>query len=166
MRSVVVVRPYSRSIRERVFAILSGAGLAMDQARVIAAGTPDAEVLRVLRRARPDALLVPFHAHRDSDGQLINGLDLLRQLHQECPEFDGVPVFMPISAMGMSSASLMLSRGEDAGGIGEALRAHVLFMSPEDLASPAIGRRVTAHLGSHRIGQSGGRASGPFDISG
>ncbi len=89
---------------------------------------------------------MPFHAHRDHDGELVNGLDLLRQLQPACPDLQDTPAFMPISSMGMSSATLMLSRDEEAGGLGEALRARILFMPETELASSKLRPRVADHL--------------------
>ncbi len=145
MTSICVLRPYRKRIRERVFALLGEAGFDMAGATVVAAGATDSAVVAALSNVRPDALLVPFHAHRDTAGSLVNGLELLPKLMQAWAHLHGLPIYMPISAMGLGSAGLMLSRGENAGGLSDALRQRVLFMPEGELAAPTMRDRVLAH---------------------
>ena len=107
---VCVVRPYSRRIRERVFEVLGRAGLDMASAEIIPPRTGDDRCLAQLRGGEWNALLIPFHAHRDSLGSLINGASLVARLRTEVPRLRHVPILMPVSQLGMSSLTLMLAR--------------------------------------------------------
>jgi len=80
MRHVTVVRPYGRSIRQRVFALLERAGLVVQEADVIPKGTSDESVLERLRERPPEILLIPFHAHRDEHGESLNGIAIAERL--------------------------------------------------------------------------------------
>lgn len=144
-KSVVVVRPYGQSIRDRVYELLARAGLDMPNAHVLEKHTPDDEVVAQLLRRRYQALLVPFHAHRDRDGVLVNGLNVLNLLAGRDRSLASIPIFMPISNMGLSAAKLMLSRDSDAGGLDDSLRGKVLFMPESELDDPLLRRNVVAH---------------------
>lgn len=148
MLRIAVLRPYRRRIRERVFSLLSNAGFDMNGALIVPAGASDTEVIDALSHVQLDAILAPFHAHRDRQQQLLNGLDLLAAIHERRRDLRSLPVFMPISAMGMSSAGLMLSRPSEAGGLLPELRARILFMPEEELGHPSLPHRIAEHARS------------------
>jgi len=143
-RMVTAVRPYGPRIRERVFALLSAAGFEVDEARVIPAGTSDAEAVEVARRAGHRILLVPFHAHRDSAGTAVNGLDFLLALAGSAGTDFPFRVFMPVSQTGM--AAVVTAR--DSGRIPEVIDRALLVLPEESLDSPDNLRRLQEHLGS------------------
>jgi len=122
----------------------------MDGAHIIPPKTSDDEVLRELRGTAARTLLVPFHAHRDAAGVLVNGLEILQRLDDECPAHRESVMFMPISAMGMSSVTLMLSRDTESDGLAEQVRKRTLFMPEEELDRPGMSARVREHSQLHR----------------
>jgi len=149
VQRVIVVRPYPARIRRKVFGILRSVGLSIVDADIIAAGTSDDEVMARLAREGPcAALLVPFHAHRDANGDLVNGLEVLRRLPGEAPRLVDTAVFCPISRMGRAAADLMLTRSKESGGLDRAELSKVLFLHEGDLDAPEIGDRVRRHVGA------------------
>lgn len=138
-RRVYVVRPYDSRIRDRIFPALSRLDLTIRPDDVIPPKTPDADVLRWLRaRPAPEALLVPFHAHRDVDGELVHGLEVIRQIREELPGFARIPIFAPISNLGLAAANLMLARYEGQ-------MDQVLFLYVDDLSDAELARAIRAH---------------------
>ena len=146
---VVVARPYDRRIRERMFESLNRAGLEIDARDVIAGGTPDPEVSERLSASGAYVLLVPFHAHRDSGGQVVNGLDFLRYLSETKPGAVRRPILMPISSAGMAAASLMLTKSGQPGDLDDELTQRVLFLPEAELDDPGLARRIRVHVDTH-----------------
>lgn len=108
---VYVLRPYSQRIRARVETALASVGLSIVDD--VPAGTPDERVLEWLRtRTAPDALLVPFHAHRDQRGELVHGFELVRRFRRELPFYESIPVISPVSDLGLAAAGLLAARDD------------------------------------------------------
>lgn len=104
------VRPYGQRIRKPVFEAFERAGFPVDD--VIEPKTTDLEAIEhILRHERRCPLLIPFHAHKDNDGVLVNGLDLLSRLHEEHPDVVKRPLVMPVSSIGKAAHTLLRSRG-------------------------------------------------------
>ncbi len=141
---VLPVRPYARSIRERVFALLRAAGLEVDEVQMVPPGTPDAEALKRIEQRQPDVLLIPFHAHRDAHGVVVNGLGLLSELGVR-PRFARTPVVMPVSGMGEAAFELMLSRLEPGSVLAAALE-RTFLVRPFDLDDVGTPDRLKQHL--------------------
>ena len=112
--TMMVVRPYHSTMRTRVFALLESAGLCSAGAQRVEPGTPDDDALAAIVEARPDVLLIPFHAHRDQAGNRLDGLTLSGRLHL-LPDAPQAPILMPITPM--ASASLRLADSKAANGI-------------------------------------------------
>jgi hypothetical protein len=67
---VAALRPYDARIRSHVFGTLEAMGAAVST--VVETGATDAEALDALRRVAAEVLLIPFHAHRDRRGELVD----------------------------------------------------------------------------------------------
>lgn len=147
MRHVTVIRPYGLSIRQRVFALLERAGLAVRSADVVPKGTTDEDVIHLLKGRPPEILLVPFHAHRDGRGEIVNGLDLLERLAGSVP-LERVPVIMPVSAMALPAAHLKLSPSS-AQPFDVNLRSNVLLLDESELDHPESVAAVVQHVRRH-----------------
>jgi hypothetical protein len=100
-----LVRPYDARIRARVQRLLESLGYAIDPQRTILAGTPDGEAAALLLRYAASTLVVPFHAHKDSEGRQVDGLGLLQLLAAERPDFPW-RVLMPVSRVAAAAAML------------------------------------------------------------
>ena len=105
---VVALRPYSARIRSRVFGTLERLG-----ARVTAhveEGVPDDHTLAAMRATPADVLLIPFHAHRDRNGELVHGLTLIERIRTELPAHAATPILCPISTVGLAAAELRVNK--------------------------------------------------------
>lgn len=144
-RDVTVVRPYGDAVRVRVFALLERAGLRIRDENVIPPRTSDEEVIERLRGRRPEVMLIPFHAHRDADGAVVNGIDLVDKLMRELPELVGTPVLMPVSLVGLAGARLRLSATATTP-LPEEVRASVLLLDESRLGEEGLAEVVTEHV--------------------
>lgn len=147
---VVVVRPYTTRLRRRVWDMLRQAGLDMDEALQIPATTSDHEAVALVLETRPDALLVPFHAHRDPDGTPLDGLTFCRRLAQT-PGARPLPVLMPVSRMAAANLRLSSHAGEHAALHTELLETRILVLEDEVLEDPDTPARVVDHLRAHGV---------------
>lgn len=145
-RRAYILRPYFERIRERMVDALSRIDVAVGASDTIAAGISDDEVLSWLRaRPTPTALVVPFHAHRTPDKQLVHGLDLIVRIQDELPAFQRVPIVSPISNLGLAAASLMLSRYADTERF-----LSVLFLHEDELEDRDLPLRIREHFHAAR----------------
>lgn len=147
---VVVVRPYPTRLRDQMWDVLRGVGLAMDEAEIIPSGTTDQDAVAQVHALDPDILLVPFNAHRGPDGERVDGLSFCRRLAQATEGFR-TPVVMPVSRMAMANLRLQSSSGEHAALIRELLDQRILAMEAEGLGEPDAQERVVMHLRRHGI---------------
>ena len=143
---VTVVRPYTPRIREKMFGTLSEAGLSIDPDHVIPPGTPDDEVVRQVGNRIGHVLLVPFHAHRDSEGKELNGLDVAALIHERCPALNRSRILMPVSKFGMAAATLRLEKTPGEGGLPPELRDRILLIQEDDLGDPGLQGRIRQHI--------------------
>jgi len=96
-KSIIVVRPYHSAIRDRVYLLMDLLGYDPIAAAVIPTGIPDDMVLAALERTTPpEALLIPFHAHRDTSGRNVDGLALAERIWQ-IQGYRRCHVLMPVS---------------------------------------------------------------------
>ncbi len=147
---IVVVRPYRARMRSRVFAALEQAGLKMDGATEIPQGTPDDETRERIVQADPDVLLVPFHAHRDAQGNRLDGLTLCRLLH-ETATAPSAPVLMPVTRMAMASLRLMSVSGPHAALHRTLLDGKILTLADDEVDLAPTPARIMAHLRRHGV---------------
>lgn len=141
---VLPVRPYARSIRERVFALLRAVKLEVDEVNTVPPGTTDLEAIQQIERLHPDVLLVPFHAHRDHHGAAVNGLELLTKIGER-PRFARTPFVMPVSGMGEAAFDLLITR-VDAGEPLAAALERTFLLREKDLDDRATRPRLAQHL--------------------
>lgn len=141
----VAIRPYGPHIRARVFALLERAGVTVAERDVIPKGTSDDDVIRALRTRRARVLLVPFHAHRDDAGRSVNGIDIVLRVVSELPNFERVPIVMPVSSSASAAANLRL-RAEDEGAIPKSVRDRIFVIDETDLDHPELLTRLADHL--------------------
>jgi len=139
---LLVVRPHGERVRERVLSLLGRAGIRTLGAEVLPAGTPDGRALAAIRARAPLALLIPLHAHRTAEGELVNGIQLAERIDSELPAVASVPIFMPASAFGMSTLELAMARDQDAGGPSDALRRRLI---PIPIETRSMSRACSRH---------------------
>ena len=84
---------------------------------------------------------------------MVNGLSVLNLLARHDHSLVDCPIFMPISAMGMSSAKMMLSRDASGSGLNQAVRRRVLFMPEDELSTPELQRSIVAHAFGNEFGE-------------
>ena len=138
----VVVRPYARSFRGEVFAALERAGCEL--VSTVPAGTPDRAVVEHLATLDCDLLLMPFHAHRDEHGELVNGLELLLALREQGSRHALTPVLCPVSKVGLAAAGLITSR------TGGELPGPVLLVEEDDLEASRLEGQLRRFLRAAR----------------
>lgn len=139
-RRAVVVRPYSTRIRDQAFQLLERAGVDIAEEDVLAPESTDDQVLHFLSQHFPQVLLVPFHAQRSGDGDMVDGLSTLRKVEKRLPRYAKMPVLMPISNMGLAALNLMLGRDP------KNTDARILILKEDDLEEPATIIRIRQHL--------------------
>lgn len=135
---VSALRPYSARIRSRVFAALAKLGAEVTTAAE--AGATNDEAVAAARRAIADVLLIPFHAHRDHRGELVDGLSLISRIRAEVPEHAHTPIVCPISDVGLAAAGLMAAR------VDESAFAGVLLLHEDDIAKGDLAQRLGVFL--------------------
>ncbi len=149
MLRLVAVRPYPIAIRARVLALLGQAGCVLAEADAIPMGTDDATALAWLKTRcsprPPDVLLIPFHRHRDTRGEHVDGLGVARRIEDEVPALRDVPIVMPASSVVVAGVRVALGP-HAARPLPPALRARVLLLPEGELDLPATREAVRAHL--------------------
>lgn len=147
---VMVVRPYLARVRTRVFALLEAVGLDPSVALQIDIGTPDDEAIAAIIEAKPDVLLVPFHAHRSPNGDRLDGLTLCGRLHQ-AEQTPGAPILMPITPMSAANLRLMTGSGDRAQLYRELLERRILVLPEDEVDDEETIPRVMAFLRRHGV---------------
>ena len=142
---LLIVRPHVHSIRERVLKFLTSVGVDTRDPVVLPAGTPNKVVIDTIAAGSFGALLIPMHAHRSEQGDLLDGLSLARRIDAEAVQ-EGVPIFMPATAFGTSTLELALARGPESGGLSEHLRARLIPLPLDHLQERALVLDVAARL--------------------
>lgn len=142
---VMIVRPYSGRMRSRVSALLRQAGLPIDDATTIPRGTSDDDAIAQIMAARPNVLVVPFNAHRDDHGELLDGLTLCRRL-AETPGAPEAPVLMAVTQMAAANLRLASSSGEHAEAHRALIEQRILVLVEDELDDADAAARVIAHL--------------------
>jgi hypothetical protein len=143
MKLVTAVRPYAPRIRKRVFDHMAKAGCPILPENVIAAGTADAEAVRFVLTQKSSVLLVPFHAHRDTEGRKVDGLTFLGALDQASVAFVW-HVVMPVSTFATPAVTAMFTRGD----VPARARDRILLLQEDELDDPAATERIRRHVGS------------------
>jgi hypothetical protein len=141
----VAIRPYGPNIRTRVFALLERAGVMVAERDVIPKGTSDDDVIEALRTRRARVLLAPFHAHRDDQGRNVNGVDTVLRVVSELPNFERVPIIMPVSSSALAAANLRLE-AQGSGAIPKSVRDRIFVIDEAELDQPALLARLVGHL--------------------
>ena len=139
-RRVTVVRPYGTTIRRRVFGLLQRLGCSIAEEDIIPPHTSDDEAMKSILAGKNRVLLIPFHGHRDGEGQRVDGLVLVRRLRQQ---HRGFPwrVVMPVSAFGKAALTLALENEADPSFGGK-----VLYLEMDELEDPRTLTKLRAHL--------------------
>lgn len=140
---VLVVRPYGRAVRERVFAALDRSGHQVT--KVIPEGTSDADAVGEVLRSPHRILLVPFHGHRGGDGQALHGIAFLEALAAEARHWRWT-VLMPVTRF--AGAAYSLTMGAATGPFVDSV--HALPMG--DLDDRELARQIQQHLGTFARG--------------
>lgn len=146
MANVTVVRPYGDRIRARVFACLGEAGLQIRPDDIIPTGTSDQECIERVRGTANRILLVPFHGHRDSEGQRVTGVEFIAKLDRACDGHFGWRVLMPVSKFAKPAVELMFNQTASDGPLRPELRSAILWMFENELDDPGLAQRVQDHV--------------------
>lgn len=103
-----IVRPYNAQIRERVTSLLKRVGCRFQDDHVIAVRTPDTVAVEQVVRLQNPTLLLPFHAHRDTLGQSVDGITFFEKLLARA---SAVPwrALMPITVFGRAALGLRIN---------------------------------------------------------
>lgn len=113
--NICVIRPYHDAVRVKVFEALSELNIDMDSACIFAKGTPDDEIVAelTLLRPEPDLLLIPFHAHNDHTGNMVNGVDTLKRIAGLGESYRTMPAIMPATTFKKDSLEKMFQRHDN-----------------------------------------------------
>ncbi|MEM7251338.1 MAG: hypothetical protein AAF493_07950 [Pseudomonadota bacterium] len=68
----------------------------------IGAGTPDAPAARRVMESHPSVLVLPYHRHRDWDGNWVNGFGVAYRLGDEFLE-SAIPILMSVDDIAFHS---------------------------------------------------------------
>lgn len=142
MKLVTAVRPYAPRIRERVFEHMRAAGCPIPPDGIVEAGSSDAAAVRFVLTQKSSVLLVPFHAHRDTEGHKVDGLSFLRALDQASFAFVW-HVVMPVSTFAVPAVTAMFTREE----VPARARDRILLLPEDELDDLATTDRIRRHVG-------------------
>ena len=134
-----VVRPYDDWLRNRVFDFLGGLGYTLGEGLVVAPGTPDIEAAAWVERVSIELLLLPYHKHRATTGEFVDGIGVASLLSRDFAERP-VPVLMPITdfSMGASFQRRFRQLEEKHPAIAE----RIVVMPESEIGSPDIAARL------------------------
>jgi hypothetical protein len=90
-------------------------------------------------------LLAPFHAHRDDQGRNVNGIDIVLRVVSELPNFERVPIIMPVSSSALAAANLRLE-AQGSGAIPKSVRDRIFVIDEAELDQPELLVRLANHL--------------------
>lgn len=102
-----IVRPYNTRIRDRVVSLLERVGCSFDEKHLVLAGTGDTEAIEQVVSMKNRLLLLPFHAHRDPQGQPIDGISFFEQLVADRER--GWQALMPTTDFGRAALGLRIN---------------------------------------------------------
>ncbi len=94
-RTYAVVRPESLKLRGRTYTLVESLGYARGQGMVLPLGTPDAAAAKWLNGLSPDLIVLPYHLHKDSTGETVDGVGVALLLGEAFER--NVPILMPVS---------------------------------------------------------------------
>lgn len=140
--NLLIARPHHTAVRKQVLAVLARGGVLVTPHHIVPAGSSDEMVIAAMREHQPSALLSPLHPHRDTHGQLVDGLALVQRLFSEGLLAASMPVFMPATAMGLSTFELALARDADRGGLCARLRNQIVPLPLATLDAPEVLTRI------------------------
>ncbi|MFT5353327.1 MAG: hypothetical protein ACI9KE_000525 [Polyangiales bacterium] len=120
-----IVRPYSAQIRARVVSLLERVSCRFDPGHLVPAKTTDSVAIDQVISIGNATLLLPFHAHRDGQGQSIDGISFFEQLIVRA---DDIPwrALMPSTVFGRAALGLRINA------LPEVLRRQLFVFSTED----------------------------------
>jgi hypothetical protein len=84
--------------------------LEVDEDDILPTESSDVQVIHFLGQHFPHVVLLPFHAQRAQDGEMMDGLSTLRKIEKSLPRYVKIPIVMPVSNMGLAAVNLMLTR--------------------------------------------------------
>lgn len=144
--NVTVIRPYDRRIRERMFDQLNQAGFNINPEQIIPHGTPNDEVLELLKSRLNHILLIPFNSHNDVNGNSTNGLELIIEMHNKLPELTYTPIIMPVSIYAKGAVSIMKDRISKLSNVAESIKRCVLIVHEEKLDHVDLLKSLQDHV--------------------
>lgn len=142
--NAIAVRPNRRGSRDKVFDLLERVACFVRDEDVIPAGTPDAAAVARVLDARERILVVPFHAHRDTNGALLDGMSFVRSLADTAGDRFRWRIVMPVSGQG--AAGLELARSGSTPLLDPLVEASLLTLDAAALEHPATEARLDRFL--------------------
>lgn len=123
---------------------MHAAGCTILPDNIIPARTSDAIAVRAVLDSRSPVLLVPFHAHNDTDGNRVDGLGFLAKLDAAKRRDFEWRVVMPVSAFAVPAVTTILARGE----LEPHIQQQILMITEDALRDPGTAMRIRAHVGA------------------
>lgn len=142
--NAIAVRPYRRAVRDKVFDLLERVACFVREEDVIPAGTSDAQAVARVLSARERVLVVPYHAHRDSYGQMLDGMSFIRCLSEAAEDRFRWRVIMPVTGQG--AAGLELARSGSTPLLDPQVEQSLLTLDAAALDNPATESRLDRFL--------------------
>lgn len=140
----IAVRPYRRAVRDKVFDLLERVACFVRDEDVIPAGTSDAHAVARVLAARERVLVVPFHAHRDANGQMLDGMSFVRALADASQHRFRWQIIMPVTGQG--AAGLELARSGSTQLLDPEVERSLLTLDGAALENPATEARLERFL--------------------
>lgn len=100
-RLFTTVRSYPQPLRQALVSLLSSWGYYPGIS--ISAGTPDAPAAKRIVESTPSLVVLPYHRHRDWDGQWVNGFGVACRLDDDFAARQ-IPILMPVDDIALHSS--------------------------------------------------------------
>ena len=157
LHRILVLRPYGRHIRERMFATLARLGLEPGSEDILSSSLSDEEIIEQLGDRKSELLLCPYNNLTLPDGRITNGLRLLQQIEQaSLDHLADLPVLMPVSVFSAPLFQSELRQGNNLGRPSDGLISRILVIHEDTLDDQeTLAARIRTHCAKVRRRSSG-----------
>lgn len=141
------VRPYPGRLGKQVIQFVEAQGYQIPPSMVVSAGTTDVRAARWIQRNHVDLLVLPFHLHRGSAGEVLDAVGVLFELPEDF-DTENLSIFMPVRAFswGASFQRRIDSLREQR----PSLAASVLIAHQDEVGTTSLGTRLRRMVESNR----------------
>lgn len=141
------VRPYPGRLGKQVIQFVEAQGFKIAPGLVLPSGTTDVRAARWIHRTPMDLLVLPFHVHRGSAGEVLDAVGVLFELDDEI-DLEKLSIFMPVRAFSWGAS---FQRRIDALTQARPLLAGSLLIAHQDeLETATLGARLRRMVESNR----------------